>query len=59
MVDPTAHLCSPACLKQVRPDGPVAQHKRNPLLIPKMYKFRRVKKELLPDTATTVLSPFP
>ncbi|CAL8298168.1 unnamed protein product [Lota lota] len=54
MVNYTPHLCSPACLEQVRPDRPLeALRKRNPLLVPMMYKFRRVKKQLSPYTTTT------
>ena len=60
MVNYTPHLCSPACLEQVRPNSPLeALRKRNPLLAPMMYKFRRAKRKLPPDSMTTVLSPSP
>ena len=53
----TPHLCSPACLELVWRDRPLeALRKRNPLLAPMMYKFRRTKRQLTPDTMASVLS---
>ncbi|KAG7276446.1 hypothetical protein CRUP_014105 [Coryphaenoides rupestris] len=42
MINYTPHLCSPACLEQVRAAVPTEElRKSNPLFVPMLYKFRR------------------
>lgn len=36
------HICTPDCLKRIRPTRPSLHRGRNPLLTPLLYEFRRM-----------------